>query len=169
MKKTTIFFGSNTNKNQYYRLLGFMFLILWTIGLPFTARATLRINSVTPNHGGRNKNTLLTINGEGFSSEDRVAIWGGGTYIKASHATKGPANALDCSGSYAYLACGTGEDPNSQGIQIFDIQDPSAPLSVKFFPLPDEANDIVVIGNYAYVEEFMAQEYFKIKIYEKTK
>lgn len=151
MKKATILFGSNTNKNQYYRLLGFIFFILWTIGLPFTARATLRINSVTPDHGGRNENTLLTINGEGFSSEDRVAIWGGGTYIKGSHSTKGRANALDCSGSYAYLACGKKGDPNSQGVQIFDIQDPNIPQPVHFFPLPEVANDIDVVGNYAYV------------------
>jgi len=151
MKKAMIFFDSNSNKNQYYVLLAFIFLALWITGVPFTARAALRINSVTPDHGGRSENTALTINGEGFSSGDRVVIWGGGTYVKASHATKGPANALDCSGSYVYLACGTGEDPNSQGVQIFDIQDPNIPQPIHFFSLPEIAYDIHVIGNYAYV------------------
>lgn len=150
MKKTTVF-DSYTDKNQYPRLLVFIFFILWAIGMPSTTGADLRINSVTPDHGGRNESTELTIKGEGFSSEDRVAIWGGGTYIKASHTTKGRANALDCSGSYAYLACGIEGDPNSRGIQIFNIQDPSAPLSVKFFSLPEVANDIDIVGNYAYV------------------
>ena len=140
-------------KKQFFHIwLGVIFLTLWAIGSSFTVSAALRIDSITPDHGLSGDNTPLTIKGKGFSSGVKVAMWGGGTYIKGSYSAKGPVNALYCSGSYAYLACGMEEDPNGRGVQIFDIHDPNTPpIAISFFTLPEKANDIFVFANYAYV------------------
>jgi len=133
-------------------ILGVILLVVWGISPILTAKAAIRINSISKDHGLRGDNTPVTITGEGFSPDTQVTIWGGGVYIKNSHPTKGDANALYCSGSYAYLACGREEDPNGMGVQIFNIQDPNtSPLPVSFFSLPEKVNDIFVFGDYAYV------------------
>ena len=134
------------------------FLCIFSI--PAKSIASLRINNIDPNHGTHVGNTELTVTGEGFTSNTKLTIWGGGTYLKGSQATPGPANAIFCSGDYAYLACGSGtwEDSQGWGIQIFNIQDPADPNSLSFFPLEGGPNnieaiarDIFVIGNDAYV------------------
>jgi len=126
------------------------------------------ITGISPDHGSRGVNTSITIKGSGFSPGTRVSIWGGGTYVKGSTPTRGPANGLYCSGSYAYLACGqevegeVSSTPESGaglacGVQIFQIQNLASPATgascqpVSFFPLPRQANDICVFENYAYV------------------
>ncbi|MBN2373711.1 IPT/TIG domain-containing protein [bacterium] len=122
------------------------------MALPYKGISAPRITGVLPNQGPK-AGANITITGEGFSPDDKITIWGGGTYIKGSYPTTGPANALSCSGSYAYLACGSEGETNVNGVQIFDIQDRANPRPVSFFELTQKANDILVFGNYAYVAD----------------
>ncbi|MEW5803333.1 MAG: putative Ig domain-containing protein [bacterium] len=140
------------------RVLGVVFTrvffvsFLIVVAHPGAAWPAASITGIFPDHGPRGANTTLTIKGENLSPRMRAAIWGGGIYVKGSHGTKGPANGLFCSGSYAYLACGQEErGSDGCGVQIFHIQDPADPRPVSFFSLPRKAHDIIVFENYAYV------------------
>lgn len=130
---------------------GGFFLLLFFLSLVSSARAGLEVSNISPNHGPRGGDTVLTIHGEGFSSRTKASLWGGGIYRKGSHLTQGSANALSSNGSYCYVACGTDGEPSGYGLQIFNVQDTTAPQSVAFFPLSHKVNDVFVFGNYAYL------------------
>lgn len=118
------------------------------------AIAAPNIHWIYPDRGPRSGNTNITIYGEGFSPDDKITIWGGGTFLKSASQTGGPANAICCLGNYAFLACGISDlesDSNSWGVQVFNIEDATNPQPVCFFPLPDRANDILIVGDYAFV------------------
>jgi len=61
--------------------------------------------------------------------------------------TTGSAWRVHISGSYAYLAAGTG------GLLVVDVSEPAAPLEVGSYDTSGRASDVHVIGNTAYVAD----------------
>ena len=71
--------------------------------------------------------------------------------IVGNYKTPASAYGVALSGNYACVA-----DGNS-GLQIIDISDPTHPLFVSSYAMPGAAGDVVVRGQYAYVNDTIAQ------------
>ena len=57
----------------------------------------------------------------------------------------GPANAVEVSGAYAYVAAGSG------GLMVFDVSDPAAPRRLGSWQNGDSATDVALSGQYAFL------------------
>ena len=104
------------------------------------------ITQVEPKQGFVDADTPVTIHGEGFEPQAKVALLPGGL---VGVGTPGHARNVAVSGQYAYVAAG-------QGLQILDISSPLAPVPVGSFDFTswwwrDGAQAVAVDGQYVYV------------------
>ncbi|MBZ5640226.1 MAG: hypothetical protein LAO51_15885 [Acidobacteriia bacterium] len=66
--------------------------------------------------------------------------------LLGTYSTYWEAVAVDFSGRYAYVAEGGG-----RRVQILDVSDPASPVWMADIPTPDDAQDVRVVGNLAYI------------------
>ncbi len=70
-----------------------------------------------------------------------------GTCVQGKCVTAGASGAGPV---YAYVAAG-------DGLHVLDVSDPSAPVKIGFYPTPDAALDVAIVGNTAYVAEVYSE------------
>jgi hypothetical protein len=133
----------NLASNQCW-IIFILIIFLGVLSGSFVYGSTPEISSIEPNLGRPDQETNIVIKGNNFESGVKVALYGGGPFIKGSASTPYSANNVFISGNFAYVAIST-------GLQVFDISNPENPTLVAYCSLPNVAKDVFVSGNYAYI------------------
>lgn len=136
-------------KNRISHQTLIMFVIVASIELLFSNLVygdTPEIFSVEPDRGKADQETDIVINGNNFESGVKVALYGGGPFVKSSVSIPSLSKNVFISGNFAYVAA------SGAGLQVVDISNPeNATIVATCTTLDGVARDVFVSGNYAYV------------------
>jgi hypothetical protein len=135
-------------KNQVLQQAWIMFVFVSFLELLFLNPAYADIpdiSSVEPALGGSGSELDIVISGSNFESGAKVALYGGGPFVKGTASTPSLARNVFISGNFAYVAA------SGSGLQVFNISDPENASIVATSTLVGFANDVFVSGGYAYV------------------
>ena len=136
-------------KNQVSHQAWIMFVFVAFLELLFLNPAyadTPDIISVQPALGGSDSELDIVISGSNFESGAKVALYGGGPFVKNTVSTPSLARNVFISGNFAYVAA------SGSGLQVINISDPeNAAIVATCNTLGGVARDIFVAGEYAYV------------------
>jgi hypothetical protein len=104
------------------------------------------IYSVAPSHGRSDSALDIIITGNNFESGAKVALYGGGPFVKSTISTPSLAKNVFIAGNFAYVAA------SGSGLQVIDISDPqNASIVATCTTLGGVAQDVFVSGGYAYI------------------
>jgi hypothetical protein len=132
------------NLASYRYLITFILItFLEVLSCSLVYGATPEISSIEPDWGRPDQETDIVIKGSSFEPGVKVALYGGGPFVKGSASTSSLTWNVFTSGNFAYVA-------TSKGLEVFDISNPGNPTKVANCTILG-GRDVFVSGVYAYV------------------
>jgi len=144
---------SQIKKNYLKKIVLILVFLQFMFGYSLASTYTetdnpINIDHVYPTLGITGKSLRINVKGNAFDEHTRCTMYKdfiNNKLIIGSIQTAGPAQRVAVSGSMAYVT--NYED----GFQIFDITEPSFPISKSTLALPGKSTEIALSGNVAYV------------------
>ncbi|MCP4347040.1 MAG: hypothetical protein GY795_16120 [Desulfobacterales bacterium] len=138
-------------KQRLCRNIGIILAVFCIFIMGSTALAELKIESVSPGLGELGEELNVTLTGTGFDTDTRVSLYPdvvNEKQIISSVSFSGWGEGVTVVGDTAYIATG---GPFSDGLEIVDVSNLSAPEKIASVELPNVSNDVAVTGTTAYV------------------